>query len=372
MDHERTGHAVPDRHVRHRGGPGPDHDDRLVRRVAVASSATRSTSRCGTPKRPGVLEGVPVRKSGIRIGEVSAIAFDERPNQPDGVLVTLALERRYQLREGSVPRLTRSLIGDVTIDMQPGNGPEFIATGKTPGRRPGHRGRGRPRPVQGPGRRHQGLREGRRHPPVDQRGRRRARQAHQERRQPRRLPDDLDTAPAQDVSEAAQGIKRLHRGQRGQFPAGHGRPPRGRQKLNSTLDPETQTALKDGHQPVLLGRRPARRRARRARPGPQGPGRQGQPHADHRHRPGRPPHQRDRRRPRAADQQAPRRPGRAQHRRQPPEAAHPERAARQLEPHGRLGQPGLRPAQDGAGHAADLRREGRLRPVHPRPRCVGR
>ena len=53
----------------------------------------------------GVLEGVPVRKSGIRIGEVFAIAFDERKNQPDGVLVTLAIERRYKLHEGTVPRL---------------------------------------------------------------------------------------------------------------------------------------------------------------------------------------------------------------------------------------------------------------------------
>src|SRR5690348_18297205 len=32
---------------------------------------------------PGVLEGVPVRKSGIRIGEVMAIAFDERKDQPE-------------------------------------------------------------------------------------------------------------------------------------------------------------------------------------------------------------------------------------------------------------------------------------------------
>src|SRR4051794_32536491 len=81
---------------------------------------------------PGVLEGVPVRKSGIRIGEVMAIAFDERPNQPDGVIVTLALERRYRLREGSVPRLTRSLIGDVAIDMQPGTGDGLIPTSKVP------------------------------------------------------------------------------------------------------------------------------------------------------------------------------------------------------------------------------------------------
>ncbi len=81
---------------------------------------------------PGVLEGVPVRKSGIRIGEVVAIAFDERPNQPDGVLVTLALERRYHVREGSKARLTRSLIGDVAIDMLPGTSLEFIAAGRTP------------------------------------------------------------------------------------------------------------------------------------------------------------------------------------------------------------------------------------------------
>ena len=33
----------------------------------------------------------------------SAIAFDERPNQPDGVLVTLALERRYKLHDGLGP-----------------------------------------------------------------------------------------------------------------------------------------------------------------------------------------------------------------------------------------------------------------------------
>ena len=81
---------------------------------------------------PGVLEGVPVRKSGIRIGEVFAIAFDERANQPDGVIVTLAIERRYKLHEGTVPRISRSLIGDVTIDMLPGHLPGVLETGKSP------------------------------------------------------------------------------------------------------------------------------------------------------------------------------------------------------------------------------------------------
>jgi phospholipid/cholesterol/gamma-HCH transport system substrate-binding protein len=85
---------------------------------------------------PGVAEGTPVRKSGIRIGEVSSIRFDERPNQPDGVLVTLSLDRKYRLKVGSVPRLSRSLIGDVTIDMLPGNGPELIPTGDVAVRAP--------------------------------------------------------------------------------------------------------------------------------------------------------------------------------------------------------------------------------------------
>jgi phospholipid/cholesterol/gamma-HCH transport system substrate-binding protein len=81
---------------------------------------------------PGVAEGTPVRKSGIRIGEVSSITFDERPDQADGVLVMLSLDRKYKLKRGTVPRLSRSLIGDVTIDMLPGVGPALIATGDTP------------------------------------------------------------------------------------------------------------------------------------------------------------------------------------------------------------------------------------------------
>jgi phospholipid/cholesterol/gamma-HCH transport system substrate-binding protein len=85
---------------------------------------------------PGVFEGVQVRKSGIRIGEVFATAFDERPSQPDGVIVTLALERRYRLKEGAVVRLNRSLIGDVTLDMMPGTGPDILATSSTPANAP--------------------------------------------------------------------------------------------------------------------------------------------------------------------------------------------------------------------------------------------
>src|SRR5256714_893389 len=111
---------------------------------------------------PGVGEGIPVRKSGIRVGEVASIRFDDRPrlvgrvvgvqgsdllvdlgpkgkgvlpvsqfpkgppapgtvidvqmnrfdpdvnlnllSLPDGVLVTLSLDRKYRIRAGSTPR----------------------------------------------------------------------------------------------------------------------------------------------------------------------------------------------------------------------------------------------------------------------------
>ena len=51
---------------------------------------------------PGVAEGIAVRKSGIRVGEVTAVAFDDRPDQRDGVLVTISLERKYQFKAGTV------------------------------------------------------------------------------------------------------------------------------------------------------------------------------------------------------------------------------------------------------------------------------
>jgi phospholipid/cholesterol/gamma-HCH transport system substrate-binding protein len=81
---------------------------------------------------PEISEGIPVRKSGIRIGEVVAIEFDERPGRPDGVLVTLSLESQYKLHAGSTPRIVRGLIGDVTIDMLPSESREPLATARDP------------------------------------------------------------------------------------------------------------------------------------------------------------------------------------------------------------------------------------------------
>lgn len=81
---------------------------------------------------PGVAEGIPVRKSGIRVGEVTSIEFDNRADHPDGVLVTLSLERKFKVRAGSVPRVTRSLIGDASIDLLPGHGEGFLKTSENP------------------------------------------------------------------------------------------------------------------------------------------------------------------------------------------------------------------------------------------------
>src|SRR5215469_7851804 len=85
---------------------------------------------------PGVAEGTPVRKSGIRIGQVSAIQFDERPDQPEGVIVTLSLEAKYRIRAGATPKVSRSLIGDVAIDMEPGRATGFLVASRDPSSAP--------------------------------------------------------------------------------------------------------------------------------------------------------------------------------------------------------------------------------------------
>src|SRR3954453_11839589 len=68
---------------------------------------------------PGVAEGIPIRKSGIRVGEVADIRFEDRPGQPDGVLVTLSIDRKYKdkIKTRPIPRIARGLIGDVNIEL---------------------------------------------------------------------------------------------------------------------------------------------------------------------------------------------------------------------------------------------------------------
>ena len=194
---------------------------------------------------PGVLEGVPVRKSGIRIGEVMAIAFDERPNQPDGVLVTLALERQYKLRQGSVPRLTRSLIGDVAIDMQPGSGEGYIATGKTPATAPVIEGDVAPDPSKALAAATKAFeRAGDTLESINQAAAGLAKVT--------KSADNLDRmlttwhTTGQDVTGAAQAIKRFIQTNEGDFHPALANIRQVSQKLNETIDPKTQEALRSG------------------------------------------------------------------------------------------------------------------------------
>jgi phospholipid/cholesterol/gamma-HCH transport system substrate-binding protein len=65
---------------------------------------------------PGIEAGTPVRKSGIRIGEVTSYTLDP---ETGAVAVHVLVDRRYQLRKGDQPSLGRGLLGDATINFAP-------------------------------------------------------------------------------------------------------------------------------------------------------------------------------------------------------------------------------------------------------------
>src|SRR4051812_25892275 len=69
------------------------------------------------PEAPGVGPGTPIRKSGVRVGEVTAIDLD-----PDTglVRVLIRIERKYLPRKSEEPVITRGLLsGDTAIDFVP-------------------------------------------------------------------------------------------------------------------------------------------------------------------------------------------------------------------------------------------------------------
>jgi phospholipid/cholesterol/gamma-HCH transport system substrate-binding protein len=63
---------------------------------------------------PGVSVGTPVRKSGIRIGEVSSVEFAA----DDQVLVTLRIAANYQVRHDETCCLRSSLLGDTWLEFE--------------------------------------------------------------------------------------------------------------------------------------------------------------------------------------------------------------------------------------------------------------
>jgi phospholipid/cholesterol/gamma-HCH transport system substrate-binding protein len=66
---------------------------------------------------PGISPGSPVRRSGVRIGEVTGVDLDDENGK---VHVEIAVERKYTLRHSEVPTLVTSLLGnDASIDFIP-------------------------------------------------------------------------------------------------------------------------------------------------------------------------------------------------------------------------------------------------------------
>jgi phospholipid/cholesterol/gamma-HCH transport system substrate-binding protein len=194
---------------------------------------------------PGVAEGIPVRKSGIRVGEVTSITFDDRPNQPDGVLVTLSLESKYKIKAGSVPRLSRSLIGDVTIDLLPGTGPGQLPTSSTPLHAPVIEGTVAPDPSKALAAATEAFEKvGGTRASIDQAANGIARMT----KSADKMTAFLDTwnQTGQNVSAASKRIDSFLASNEENFQPAVANFREVSQKLNATLDSETQAALKSG------------------------------------------------------------------------------------------------------------------------------
>lgn len=79
--------------------------------------STRTKYSVYFPETPGLAVGTPVRKSGVRIGQVTAIELDEPTNR---VRVKVELTEKYSPRTNEDAVITRGLLsGDTTLDFIP-------------------------------------------------------------------------------------------------------------------------------------------------------------------------------------------------------------------------------------------------------------
>jgi ABC-type transporter Mla subunit MlaD len=91
--------------------------------VMFGSFGTARWFRRATPytitfaEAPGLATGTPVRRSGVRVGEVTDVSLDDETGQ---VKVAIAIDKRYTIRKHEKPMLSTSVIGgDTVIDFVP-------------------------------------------------------------------------------------------------------------------------------------------------------------------------------------------------------------------------------------------------------------
>lgn len=79
--------------------------------------AERSEYYVYFPEAPGISQGTPVRKSGVRIGQVSDLDIDEETGR---VRLTVVIEGKHLPRQNEEPAISRGLLsGDTTLDFIP-------------------------------------------------------------------------------------------------------------------------------------------------------------------------------------------------------------------------------------------------------------
>ncbi len=218
---------------------------------------------------PGVVEGVPVRKSGIRIGEVFATAFDERPDQPDGVHRDPGPGTQVQAARGDRPA-TQPIADRRRHDRHDaGHRPgRFSRPSRTPAAAPVIEGEVAPDPskalaaatkaFESAGDTLKAINE--------------AAAGLSEISKSAEKLDDFLTSVAdagRNVSKAAQGIERVIKTNEADLQPTW---PISARSPRSSTEPSIRTALKTGIDRFSVRRGPARRRPRPDRPGPQGPG----------------------------------------------------------------------------------------------------
>ncbi len=79
--------------------------------------ATKLTYVVLFPEAPGLTQGTPIRKSGVRIGEVTRIDLDVNTGE---VRVLITVDPKYPPRTNEAPTITRGLLnGDTALDFLP-------------------------------------------------------------------------------------------------------------------------------------------------------------------------------------------------------------------------------------------------------------